>query len=73
MADIATPLAQIAVVGSSESVETALERMRNARASRALVVDRGALVGILTLKDLASHLRFKAEFSTPELRPAHHL
>lgn len=69
MADIAIPLAQIPVGESGEPVEALLERMRIASASRAIIVNHGVLVGILTLKDLASHLRFMAEFSPHTLRP----
>jgi CBS domain-containing protein len=62
LADIATPLAEIPVAEQDEPVESAFERMREARASRLLVLARGRLTGVLTLKDIMSHVRFRAEF-----------
>ena len=65
LASIVTPIADIPTADSGLEIETALDRMRKARASRLIVLDQGRLVGILTLKDLANHLRFKTEFSKP--------
>lgn len=65
LAAIVTPITDIPTADSSLEIETALDRMQKARASRLIVLDQGRLVGILTLKDLANHLRFKAEFSKP--------
>lgn len=65
LASIVTPIADIPTADSGLEIETALDRMQKARASRLIVLDQGRLVGILTLKDLANHLRFKTEFSKP--------
>ena len=65
LATIVTPITDIPTADSGLEIETALDRMQKARASRLIVLDQGRLVGILTLKDLANHLRFKAEFSKP--------
>jgi Zn-dependent protease len=61
LGDIATPLAELATAEQSEPIETALDRMQKARTSRLIVLDRGRLSGVLTLADLAAHLRFRSE------------
>lgn len=66
--DIATPLAAIPIAASSEPVDAALERMQRLGASRALVIDDRRLTGVLTLKDVMNHLRFRSAF--PQGRPA---
>jgi Zn-dependent protease len=61
VADIATPLAALVTAEQDEPIEAALERMRRAESGRLIVLDHGKLVGILTLRDLAAHLRFRSE------------
>lgn len=63
LASIVTPISDIPSADRRLEIETALDRMQKAGASRLIVTDQGRLVGILTLKDLANHLRFRAEFS----------
>lgn len=69
LAAVATPIANIPTADKGLEIETALDRMRQARASRLIATDQGRLAGILTLKDLADHLRFKTEFATNRPRP----
>jgi Zn-dependent protease/predicted transcriptional regulator len=63
LAQIAMPIDAIPVADPRLAIETALDRMQKARASRLVVIDGAKLVGILTLKDLANHLRFRTEFA----------
>lgn len=63
LAEIATPIAELATAEQSEPIEAALERMQRMRASRLIVLDRGRLCGVLTLADLASHLRFRSDLA----------
>lgn len=63
LSSIAIPIAQIPTADQSLEIEAALERMQRAGASRLIVTDGGRLAGILTLKDLANHLRFRSEFA----------
>jgi Zn-dependent protease len=65
---IATPITQIPSADQSLEIEAALERMQRAGASRLIVTDGDRLAGILTLKDLASHLRFRSEFAAAAKR-----
>ncbi len=52
--DVMTPLAECAVVGPDTSVEAALQEMSRPTAQgRALVVDQGRLVGIISASDVA--------------------
>lgn len=60
LAAIATPLSDLVVADAAEPIEIALERLQRAQSSRAIVLDRGHLAGMLTLNDLAAHLRFRA-------------
>lgn len=62
LSQIMTPLARLPTANRDDPIETALQTLQQAGASRLLVLDKGALVGILTLKDLANYLRFKSEF-----------
>jgi Zn-dependent protease/CBS domain-containing protein len=62
--DIATPMAELVTADQNEPIEAALDRMQKARASRIIVLDRNRLVGMLTLSDLAAHLRFRAELAS---------
>jgi Zn-dependent protease/CBS domain-containing protein len=66
LSEIATPIASIPSVRSSDPIEKALSALQENRASRLLVIDDGRLTGILTLKDLVDHMRFRSEF--PEAR-----
>lgn len=64
LGDIATPIAGIPTAAQHEPIEAALERLQRAQASRLLVLtEAGTPAGVLTLKDLASHLRFRSEFA----------
>jgi CBS domain-containing protein len=47
----------------NEPIEAALDRMQKVRASRLIVLDRGRIAGVLTLADLAVHLRFRSELA----------
>jgi len=64
LSSIATPIAQIPTADQSLEIEAALERMQKARASRLIVTDGERLAGILTLKDLVRHLRFRSELAS---------
>jgi predicted transcriptional regulator len=57
---IATPIAEIPTADRRLEIEAALERMQKAGSSRLIVTDGERLAGILTLKDLAQHLRFRS-------------
>lgn len=61
--DIATPRTELVTADLGEQIETALDRMQRARASRIIVLDRERLAGMLTLSDLAAHLRFRSELA----------
>jgi CBS domain-containing protein len=63
LSDLVTPLAELATADVDEPIEKALERMQEARASRLIVLDRDRLCGMLTLADLASHLRFRSDLA----------
>src|SRR5690606_27084866 len=52
LGDVARPLAEIPIAEADEPVEQALERLQRSGHSRMLVMNSGALVGVLTLKDL---------------------
>jgi CBS domain-containing protein len=60
---IAVPLSDLVVAEADEPIEIALERLQRARMSRAIVLNRGRLAGMLTLSDLAAHLRFRADLA----------
>lgn len=59
LGDIAVPLEEIPVASPQSDLSSALENMQRRRSSRLLVVDRGRLVGILTLKDVLAHMEFR--------------
>lgn len=61
LSEVMTPLTALATADENEPVEAALERLQKARVSRMLVMRGGGLAGILTLKDLAAHLQFRAQ------------
>lgn len=63
LAGIATPIEQIPTADRRLAIEIALDRLQKAQASRLIVTEGERLVGILTLKDLARHLRFQSELS----------
>jgi CBS domain-containing protein len=60
---ITVPLSDLVVAEAGEPIELALERLQRARSSRAIVLNRGRLAGMLTLSDLAAHLRFRADLA----------
>lgn len=62
LGDIVTPLSAIPIASSTERIEAALARMQQRGASRALVIDDRRLAGLLTLKDVMNHLRFRSAF-----------
>jgi CBS domain-containing protein len=66
LADIATPVAELVTADQSEPIEAVLDRMQKARASRAIILHRGKLAGVLTLADLAVHLRFRSELAAAQ-------
>lgn len=59
VADIAVPIQNIPCASPQAELASALERMQQKRASRLLVMDGGRMVGILTLKDVLAHMRFR--------------
>lgn len=63
LAQITVPLASLVVVEASAPIETALDQLQKARSSRAIVLHNGRLAGILTLADLGTHLRFRADLA----------
>lgn len=67
LSEIATPLEAIPIASSGDPIERALTLLQQSRASRLLVIDGDRLSGILTLKDLVDHMRFRSEF--PDARP----
>lgn len=60
---IAMPLSELVFAEAPEPIEIALDRLQRAQSSRAIVLDRGRLAGMLTLSDLAAHLRFRADLA----------
>jgi Zn-dependent protease/predicted transcriptional regulator len=69
LAAISAPLSDLVVAEADEPIEMALERLQRARSSRAIVLNRGRLAGMITLSDLAAHLRFRADLArTTEAR-----
>jgi Zn-dependent protease/CBS domain-containing protein len=66
LSQIATPVTEIATAERGEPVETALARMQKTPTSRLVVLDRGRLAGMLTLFDLAAHLRLRSEIAAAE-------
>jgi CBS domain-containing protein len=63
LAAIAVPLSELVIAEAPEPIEIALERLQRAQSSRAIVLDGGRLAGMLTLRDLAAHLRFRADLA----------
>jgi CBS domain-containing protein len=59
-----TPLRDIPVASPETDVSQALDRMQSKAASRLLVASGDHLVGILALKDVLAHLRFRTTFPT---------
>jgi CBS domain-containing protein len=59
VADIAVPVQDIPNAQPEAELASAIERMQQKQASRLLVMDGGRLVGILTLKDVLAHMRFR--------------
>jgi CBS domain-containing protein len=66
LSHIMTRFEQVPRADQSEPIEAALERLQKAGASRLIVMDGSRLAGILTLKDLAAHLQFRAEFGAQQ-------
>jgi CBS domain-containing protein len=62
LSQIMTRFEEVPRADQGEPIEAALERLQKAGASRLIVMDGSRLAGILTLKDLAAHLQFRAEF-----------
>jgi len=50
--EIAVPLDQVTIAAPDEAVTTLLERLASGHGNRALVVDGGCVVGIVTATDL---------------------
>lgn len=67
LGQVCAPLDETRFVAPDEDAFTVLERMRSERRPRLLVLDRGALVGIVTLDDLLERLALARQF---ELEPA---
>lgn len=63
LAAIAVPLSELVLAEAPEPIEIVLDRLQRARKSRAIVLNRGRLAGMLTLSDLAAHLRFRADLA----------
>jgi Zn-dependent protease/CBS domain-containing protein len=56
---VMTPIDHLPVAEPDLAIEAALDRMQRACASRLIVAVEGRLAGVLTLKDLTSHLQFR--------------
>lgn len=62
LAEVCTPLERTPSVAPDEDALAVLERMRSERRSRMLVLEHGALVGIVTLDDLMQRLALARAF-----------
>ncbi|MDO9586986.1 MAG: site-2 protease family protein [Brevundimonas sp.] len=62
LGDICAPLDRTRFVAPGEDAFAVLERMRTERRPRMLVIDRGALVGMVTLDDLLQRLALARRF-----------
>jgi len=62
LGEICSPLDPARAVAPDEDAFTVLERMRRERRPRMVVLDRGALVGIVTLDDLLERLALARRF-----------
>ncbi|WP_299564304.1 site-2 protease family protein [uncultured Mycolicibacterium sp.] len=70
LADVAVPLNQVATAAPDEPVTALLERLEQHRGRRALVLDRGRVVGIVTAADLARLVEVMTVARNPmDLRP----
>lgn len=67
LGDVCAPLDETRFVAPGDDAFAVLERMRGERRPRLLVLDRGALVGIVTLEDLLERLALARQL---ELEPA---
>jgi len=63
LADIAAPIADLVCASPNEPIETALDRMRTAHASSLIVLDKAKVDGVLTLSDIAAHLRLRSSLA----------
>jgi len=63
VADILRPLDEGTTIEASTTGEDALQRMSSEDQSRLVVLDSGALAGVLVLKDLLDYLAVRAELS----------
>jgi hypothetical protein len=61
---VAVPLPHVAVCGPADPVEELLSRVTRESGNRALVFDRGRLVGIVTPADVTRVLEIRALQST---------
>jgi Zn-dependent protease/CBS domain-containing protein len=66
LAEIAVPKVAIPIAAPDSDVSEALERMQQKASSRLLVMQGARLVGIVSLKDVNAHLRFRAAFASSE-------
>lgn len=62
LGEVCRPLDAVPQARSDEDAFTVFERMRQGGAARLLVIDRGALVGLVTVHDLAQRLALAAKF-----------
>jgi Zn-dependent protease/predicted transcriptional regulator len=65
---ISTPCSELNTIGPHHDATEALSRMSRTGLSRLMVVDKGHLVGIITLKDLLRFLALKVELEGPDRR-----
>jgi CBS domain-containing protein len=63
LAEIATPLKELATVGPLTDAADALERLQQKNARRLFVVSGGRLAGVLTLGDLLAQMELQAALS----------
>jgi Zn-dependent protease/CBS domain-containing protein len=71
VAEIAKPCSAENTIAPDEDAVKALAKMQRGGASRLMVVDRGELVGVLTLKDLLRFISMKLDLEDDETaRPA---
>ena len=62
LADVCTPLDRVSSARPDEDAFLVLERMRSQARTHMLVLDRGSLVGMVTLQDLLDRLALAAAF-----------
>lgn len=68
--DVGAPLSEFPAISAGASAADALERMRAAEARSLLVLEEGAIVGVVVLDDVLRLLEFDLKFAPRQGRPA---